>query len=221
MKKIFSLLFVLCLLVACTMPTPQVINGKDGKNGQDGTSTSNTIYVNKQIYPNVSINKSIMMSIENSDPAASEIPGSTGGNGYLDIYPADISANFSDGWLYWNNSYAADSTLHVLDLSSLTNGQQALVYIDFSWLDGNQNIFGNFQLRPYNSGYQWTQVQSAYGQSMLLPVLTDATGKIEWKSNCTYPFDAITKDATPGYHAYQYAKFAFTAKWLIVGTTVQ
>jgi len=217
--KYLIFLFITLLFFSCS-PAGEV------KETQTVIKTENSVtkFINTQIYPVLSSSKNISLSglqksISTNDPVASELT-TDGANGYLDINPVDVADDFNNGWFYWNNSYNADSVIHTLDLSSITGGGMAYIAIDFSLIDGYHGN-ASFQIRAHNSPYQWQSASCQYGQPGLVWVLTDNEGKIDWKQGYSNPFDAITHLASPGYHDYQYAKFIFTAKWLVTGVVVE
>jgi hypothetical protein len=219
MKKIFMLLIVLCL-IGCSLPPVEKTNTVYTAGQVVDTSNGIKITMNQKVYPNTSF---VNFSMGTDDPSIYEIAGSTGGNGYLDIQQPKTKADFSTvGNVYWNNSFYADGVIHILDFSGITNNQKALVYFDVNWIDGdNASDTASFYFRAAGSSFQWQQANVSKNNPCQMAMLTNETGLIEWKQMTGNPYDAITKDATPGFHAYHRVNIDFYAEYIIVGISVK
>lgn len=221
--KILFFVFILFLIFGCTgqVQTPdqekQTIIEKL-------TGTGVTKFVNTQIYPVLPENQfSIHKSIATGDPSDIEIAGSTGPNGYIDLQPQAVQNDLEQANFYYNNSFSNDGEIHILDIGNITNNNQAFVAIDCIWVSGGANAnTAQIAIRAAGSNYQWQNASiNKNGLTTQIKELTSLDGKFEWKQLTTNPYDAITKDANPGVHDYQYATIQLKAVWLVTGVVIQ
>lgn len=145
------------------------------------------------------------------------------------LSPATPSDDFDDGIFYKENSKSIDGLTHEIDLSTLTGGSQALVYIEVEVIDHGFNhdlgIYddeaGAIYFKERNSQALWKEVRprfNMYTEDLL--VLTDETGFIHFYHDHNFDYWS-NPTCDPGHEIYKWEKITITAKWLVVGITIK
>jgi hypothetical protein len=212
MKKVI-LLFLFIVFWSCQVPIGNQVEKETLIKEVTKNDPTMTI-IDQKFYP---VDQPLVIKFKKFIPKGSLFAGQ--GNGFKDVPPGQVQTDKQNGKRYWENSYTLTSELETFDLSSILGGNQKAykirvycVITDYGLPENCPGATGGINspaiihfstpgstllpvtlLQRYNdSYYNWVDV------------ITNEDQEINAQIDITVPYDAITDNANPGVHNFQW-----------------